>query len=124
MTASSTPVSTLHLDSPIARLTHPQEYASSISSRCPHPPSGIDAPARALHVAWLSDSTAAVALQNGMLLTLQLVGTAGAVRSISLVQSGTAPPLTCLVALSPELLFLGTYVADSLLVQAVKVRMV
>ena len=39
------------------------------------------------------------------------------------VQSGTAPPLTCMVALNPSLLFLGTYLADSLLVQAVKVNL-
>ena len=57
-----------------------------MSSKCAPPPPGIDAPAKAMQVAWLSDTTAAVALQNGMLLTLQLVGTAGAVRSINLVR--------------------------------------
>ncbi len=34
--------------------------------------------------------------------------------------SGTAPPPTCLVALRPTMLFLGSYVADSILVHAVK----
>ncbi len=65
--------------------TPPQDYVSEVSNRCAPPPTGINTPAKALHLAWLTDSVAAVALQNGSLVTLQLVGDAGNVRSIQLV---------------------------------------
>jgi cleavage and polyadenylation specificity factor subunit 1 len=65
--------------------------------------------------AWTGPATALLGLRGGALLALELGPRGGGGAALRAARAGAAPPAACMVALAPNLVFLGSLAGDSLL---------
>lgn len=100
-----------------ALTVHPDAVAS-LAKSAPYAP-GIDVELDGAHVSWLTGNSCLLGVKTGELLLVQL-STQGAAKGsdvIKVTPSGGAPVMSCAVPLSNQLMFLGSWTGDSLLVR-------
>lgn len=89
----------------------------AIASRCDPATAALNLELDAAVVTWLDKATALLSLKTGRLVTACLRRQAGTVRELIVHPVGSGSVCSCISRLSDDLLFLGSWSGDSLLVR-------
>ncbi|CAL8463354.1 g2888 [Coccomyxa elongata] len=96
---------------------HP-EAAPSAASSAPRA-EGLELDLADCSGAWLADTTLLLGLASGQLILVNVQSEGSSAKRLKVSKAQGAPPPSCMCKVGPELLFLGSWVANSLLIRAV-----